>query len=104
MLYDALLTEPEKALRDEVRNLCAMKCRQTSCGPWTGKRSPFPHDFIAKLAKHGLRGLRFPRKWEGGNCPGPQRSWPRGSGVLGVALMCLRDELHCGRGAQRLWQ
>ncbi len=25
----------------------------------------FPHEFIAKLAQHGLRGLRFPRKWGG---------------------------------------
>ena len=49
----------------------------------------FPHEFIAKLAKHGLRGLRFPRKWGGRELPWTAEVVAEEEvGVLGMALGC----------------
>ena len=49
----------------------------------------FPHEFIAKLAKQGLRGLRFPKKYGGRELTLDCRSCGRRRiGVLGMALGC----------------
>ncbi len=49
----------------------------------------FPHDFIAKLAQHGLRGLRFPQKWGGRGLPWTAEVVAEEEvGVLGMALGC----------------
>jgi alkylation response protein AidB-like acyl-CoA dehydrogenase len=89
MLYDALLTEPEKALRDEVRRFVRDEVPPDLLRAMDREEITFPHEFIAKLAKHGLRGLRFPRKWGGRELPWTAEVVAEEEvGVLGVALGC----------------
>jgi len=89
MLYDALLTEPEKALRDEVRRFVRDEVPADLLRAMDREEITFPHEFIAKLAKHGLRGLRFPRKWGGRELPWTAEVVAEEEvGVLGVALGC----------------
>jgi alkylation response protein AidB-like acyl-CoA dehydrogenase len=77
MLYDALLTEEEKALRDEVRKFVRDEVPSD------------PYEFIEKLAKHGLRGLRFPKKWGGRELPWTAEVVAEEEiGILGCALGC----------------
>ena len=89
MLYDALLTEPEKALRDEVRSFVRDEVPADLLRAMDREEITFPHEFIAKLAKHGLRGLRFPGKWGGRELPWTAEVVAEEEvGVLGVALGC----------------
>jgi acyl-CoA dehydrogenase len=89
MLYDALLTEQEKALRDEVRRFVRDEVPADLLRAMDREEITFPHEFIAKLAKQGLRGLRFPKKWGGRECPWTAEVVAEEEvGVLGMALGC----------------
>jgi acyl-CoA dehydrogenase len=89
MLYDALLTEQEKAVRDEVRRFVRDEVPADLLRSMDREEITFPHEFIAKLAKHGLRGLRFPQKWGGRELPWTAEVVAEEEvGVLGVALGC----------------
>jgi alkylation response protein AidB-like acyl-CoA dehydrogenase len=89
MLYDALLTEQEKALRDEVRTFVRDEVPADLLRAMDREEITFPHEFIAKLAKHGLRGIRFPKKWGGRELPWTAEVVAEEEvGVLGVALGC----------------
>lgn len=89
MLYDALLTEEEKALRDEVRKFVRDEVSADLLRSMDQEEIKFPYEFIGKLARHGLRGLRFPKKYGG-----RELSWTaevvaeEEVGVLGMALGC----------------
>ena len=58
MLYDALLTHEEKALRDEVRRFVRDEVPADLLRAMDRDETKFPYEFIDKLAKHGLRGKR----------------------------------------------
>jgi alkylation response protein AidB-like acyl-CoA dehydrogenase len=89
MLYDALLTEQEKTLRDEVRRFVRDEVPADLLRAMDREEITFPHEFIAKLAKHGLRGLRFPKKWGGRELPWTAEVVAEEEvGVLGNALGC----------------
>jgi alkylation response protein AidB-like acyl-CoA dehydrogenase len=89
MLYDALLTEQEKALRDEVRRFVRDEVPADLLRAMDREEITFPHEFIAKLAKHGLRGLRFPKKWGGRELPWTAEVVAEEEvGILGMALGC----------------
>jgi len=89
MLYDALLTEQEKALRDEVRRFVRDEVPADLLRAMDREEITFPHEFIAKLANHGLRGIRFPKKWGGRELPWTAEVVAEEEvGVLGVALGC----------------
>ena len=89
MLYDALLTGEEKALRDEVRRFVRDEVPADLLRSMDREEITFPHEFIAKLAKHGLRGLRFPKKWGGRELPWTAEVVAEEEiGVLGMALAC----------------
>jgi alkylation response protein AidB-like acyl-CoA dehydrogenase len=89
MLYDALLTEQEKALRDELRKFVRDEVPADLLRTMDRDEITFPHEFIAKLAKHGLRGLRFPKKWGGRELPWTAEVVAEEEvGVLGMALGC----------------
>ncbi len=62
MLYDAFLTHEEKALRDEVRRFVRDEVPADLLRAMDRDETKFPYEFIDKLAKHGFRGLRFPKK------------------------------------------
>ena len=89
MLYDALLTEEEKALRDEVRRFVRDEVPADLLRAMDRDEIKFPYEFIAKLAEHSLRGIRFPKKWGGRELPWTAEVVAEEEvGVLGVALGC----------------
>ena len=89
MLYDALLTEDEKALRDEVRQFVRDEVPAELLRAMDRDEIKFPYEFIAKLAEHRLRGIRFPKKWGGRELPWTAEVVAEEEvGVLGVALGC----------------
>ena len=89
MLYDALLTGEEKALRDEVRQFVRDEVPADLLRAMDRDEIKFPYEFIAKLAQHGLRGLRFPKKYGGRELPWTAEVVAEEEvGVLGVALGC----------------
>jgi acyl-CoA dehydrogenase len=89
MLYDALLTEQEKAFRDEVRRFVRDEVPADLLRAMDRDETKFPYEFIAKLAQHGLRGLRFPKKWGGRELPWTAEVVAEEEvGILGVALGC----------------
>lgn len=89
MLYDALLTQEEKALRDEVRRFVRDEVPAELLRAMDRDETKFPYEFIAKLAQHGLRGLRFPKKYGGRELPWTAEVVAEEEiGVLGVALGC----------------
>ena len=89
MLYDALLTEQEKALRDEVRRFVRDEVPADLLRAMDREEITFPYEFIAKLVHHGLRGLRFPKKWGGRELPWTAEVVAEEEvGILGMALGC----------------
>ena len=89
MLYDALLAQEEKALRDEVRRFVRDEVPAELLRAMDRDETKFPYEFIAKLAQHGLRGLRFPKKYGGRELPWTAEVVAEEEiGVLGVALGC----------------
>ena len=89
MLYDALLTEEEMALRDEVRKFVRDEVPSDLLRAMDRDEITFPHEFIEKLVKHGLRGLRFPKEWGGRGLPWTAEVVAEEEiGVLGTALGC----------------
>jgi len=89
VLYDALLTGEEKALRDEVRQFVRDEVPADLLRAMDRDEIKFPYEFIAKLAQHGLRGLRFPKKYGGRELPWTAEVVAEEEvGVLGVALGC----------------
>ena len=69
MLYDALLTDEEKALQGEVRKFVRDEVPSELLRSMDRDETKFPYEFVEKLARHGLRGLRFPKKWGGRGLP-----------------------------------
>jgi acyl-CoA dehydrogenase len=89
MLYDALLTKEEKALRDEVRKFVRDEVSPDLLRAMDRDEIKFPYEFIEKMAKHNLRGLRFPKKWGGREFPWTAEVVAEEEvGVLGMALGC----------------
>src|SRR3972149_7724767 len=89
MLYDALLTDQEKALRDEVRRFVRDEVPPDLLRAMDRDETKFPYEFIAKLAQHGLRGLRFPKKYGGRELPWTAEVVAEEEvGGLGLALGC----------------
>jgi acyl-CoA dehydrogenase len=89
MLYDAFLTEEERALRDEVRKFVRDEVPADLLRAMDRDEIKFPYDFISKLAWQGLRGIRFPKKWGGRELPWTAEVVAEEEvGVLGVALGC----------------
>jgi len=89
MLYDALLTQEEMTLRDEVRRFVRDEVPAELLRAMDRDETKFPYEFIAKLAQRGLRGLRFPKKYGGRELPWTAEVVAEEEiGVLGMALGC----------------
>jgi alkylation response protein AidB-like acyl-CoA dehydrogenase len=89
MLYDALLTQEERALRDEVRTFVRDEVPADLLRSMDRDETKFPYEFVAKLSQHGLRGLRFPKKYGGRDLPWTAEVVAEEEvGVLGPALAC----------------
>lgn len=88
MLLDVLLTEEEKALKQEVREFVK------GVSPELTKKLDrdeiqYPRDYVKKLGELNLLGLRFPKKYGGRGLPWTAEiAALEEIGVLGTALGC----------------
>jgi len=89
-MFDFLLTEQEKAIRNEVRAFVANKVPAELVRDMDQDKVKYPHSYIDLLAEAKLIGLRFPKKYGGRGL-----SWVAEMaaieeiGVLGASLGCL---------------
>jgi alkylation response protein AidB-like acyl-CoA dehydrogenase len=63
-MFDVLMTEEQKKLREEVRDLVKSIPRQILLDMDADKIS-FPTQFLSEAGKRNLLGLRFPKEWGG---------------------------------------
>jgi alkylation response protein AidB-like acyl-CoA dehydrogenase len=89
MLQDVLLTEEEKALKQEVREFVKNHVPSELLKKMDKDEIRYPRDFVKALAERNLLGLRFPKEYGGRGM-----SWTaelaalEEIGVLGMALGC----------------
>jgi len=88
-MYDFLLTPEEKELRDEVREFVKKEISSDYLRKMDQDEIVYPIEFVEKLSKYNLRGIRFPKKYGG-----REMSWvaevavTEEIGCLGIALGC----------------
>jgi len=63
-MFEVLMTEEQKKLRDEVRDLVKSVPRQLILDMDADKIN-FPKEFLEEAGRRNLLGLRFPVKWGG---------------------------------------
>jgi alkylation response protein AidB-like acyl-CoA dehydrogenase len=63
-MFEFLLTEAQKALREEVRDLVRWVPRQMILDMDQDKIR-FPREFLREAGRRGLMGVRYPRRWGG---------------------------------------
>ncbi len=61
-MFDVLLSEEEKKIRDEVRAFVRDKVDRTLILKMDSKEKEYPSDFVTAAGKENLLGLRFPKK------------------------------------------
>jgi alkylation response protein AidB-like acyl-CoA dehydrogenase len=89
MLQDVLLTEEEKALKQEVREFVKNHVPSDLLKKMDKDEIRYPRDFVKALAERNLLGLRFPKEY-GGRGMGwtAELAALEEIGVLGMALGC----------------
>jgi alkylation response protein AidB-like acyl-CoA dehydrogenase len=89
MLQDVLLTEEEKALKQEVRQFVKNQVPSDLLKKMDKDEIRYPRDFVKSLAERNLLGLRFPKEY-GGRGMGwtAELAALEEIGVLGMALGC----------------
>jgi alkylation response protein AidB-like acyl-CoA dehydrogenase len=88
-MFDVLLSEDEKRIRDEVRAFVRDRVDRDLILSMDGKTKEYPYEFIKATAKENLLGLRFPTEF-GGRGLGwvSEMVALEEIGVLGIALGC----------------
>lgn len=90
MVFDALLTAEQRKLRDEVRDFVRNEVPRSLLIDMDSDKVRYPKEYVQKLAKKNLLGLRFPPKYGGRGL-----KWVddivalEEIGVLGTSLGCL---------------
>ncbi len=88
-MFDILLTESERQIREEVRDFVRNKVDPDLIIRMDGNEQEYPYDFVKAVTKANLIGLRFPKKYGGRGL-----NWVSEMvaieeiGVLGIALGC----------------
>lgn len=88
-MFDILLNESERSIRDEVRKFVRDKVDRDLILAMDSKDKEYPYEFIKVAAKENLLGLRFPTEYGGRGL-----GWVselvalEEIGVLGIALGC----------------
>jgi len=88
-MFDVLLTESERQIRDEVRTFVRDQVDPNLIIRMDGNEQEYPYDFVKAITKANLIGLRFPKKHNGRGL-----NWVSEMlaieevGVLGIALGC----------------
>ncbi|MFW9973854.1 MAG: acyl-CoA dehydrogenase family protein [Candidatus Thorarchaeota archaeon] len=88
-MFDILLDETERKIRDEVRRFVRDKVNPELILAMDSKEKEYPYEFIKAAAKENLLGLRFPKEY-GGRGLGwvSEMVALEEIGVLGIALGC----------------
>ncbi|MHA2118496.1 MAG: acyl-CoA dehydrogenase family protein, partial [Candidatus Thorarchaeota archaeon] len=88
-MFDVLLSDDEKKLRDEVRAFVRDKVDPNLIVAMDSREKEYPYEFIKAAAKANLLGLRFPKEY-GGRGLGwvSEMLAVEEVGVLGIALGC----------------
>ncbi len=88
-MFDILLDETERKIRDEVRRFVRDKVDPELILAMDSKEKEYPYEFIKAAAKENLLGLRFPKEY-GGRGLGwvSEMVALEEIGVLGIALGC----------------
>jgi hypothetical protein len=90
VVFDALLTAEQRKLRDEVRDFVRNEVPRSLLIDMDSDKVRYPKEYVQKLAKKNLLGLRFPPKYGGRGL-----KWVddivalEEIGVLGTSLGCL---------------
>jgi alkylation response protein AidB-like acyl-CoA dehydrogenase len=90
IMFDALLTPEQRKLRDEVRDFVRNEVPRSLLIDMDADKVRYPKEYVQKLAKRNLLGLRFPPKYGGRGL-----KWVddivalEEIGVLGTSLGCL---------------
>jgi acyl-CoA dehydrogenase len=88
-MYDFLLAPEERELRDQVRRFVREEVESEFLRKMDRDEIDYPREFVERLARHKLRGIRFPKKYGG-----REMSWAaevaaaEEIGCLGMALGC----------------
>ena len=89
-MYDFLLSEEEKAVKQEARAFAKADIPSSLLRSMDAEEVTYPKEFLEKAASRNLLGLRFPRKWGGRGM-----KWTgevaalEEMGVLGSSPVCL---------------
>ncbi|MFW9806369.1 MAG: acyl-CoA dehydrogenase family protein [Candidatus Thorarchaeota archaeon] len=88
-MFDVILSQEERNLRDEVRKFVRDKVDRDLILAMDSKEKEYPYEFIKTAAKENLLGLRFPKEY-GGRGLGwvSEMVALEEIGVLGIALGC----------------
>ncbi len=88
-MFDILLNEDERSIRDEVRRFVRDKVERELILAMDSKSKEYPYEFIKAAAKDNLLGLRFPKEYGGRNLNWvSEMAALEEIGVLGIALGC----------------
>ncbi|MFW9795296.1 MAG: acyl-CoA dehydrogenase family protein, partial [Candidatus Thorarchaeota archaeon] len=88
-MFDVILTDDEKKIRDEVRAFVRNKVDRDLILAMDGKTKEYPYEFIKAAAKENLLGLRFPKEYGGRHLGWTSEMVALEEiGVLGIALGC----------------
>jgi alkylation response protein AidB-like acyl-CoA dehydrogenase len=88
-MYDFLLTPEERALKQEARDFVRTEITSDFLRKMDKDEIIYPREFVERLAKRNLRGIRFPKQYGG-----REMSWvaevaaTEEIGCLGMALGC----------------
>jgi alkylation response protein AidB-like acyl-CoA dehydrogenase len=88
-MFDIILNEDERSIRDEVRRFVRDKVDCDLILAMDSKAKEYPYEFIKAAAKENLLGLRFPKEYGGRNLDWVSEMVALEEiGVLGIALGC----------------
>jgi len=88
-LFDVILTDKEKQLRDEVRAFVKDKVDRSLLIKMDGKEKEYPYEFVRAAGEANLLGMRFPKKYGGRGLDWVSEIVALEEvGVLGIALGC----------------
>jgi len=89
-MFDALLTDGDRALREEVRRFVAERVPADLIRDMDAEKVHYPRSYVEALGRANLIGLRFPVEWGGRGLPWTSEIVALEEiGVLGASLSCL---------------
>jgi hypothetical protein len=88
-MYDFMLTDVERAVRDEVREFVKNEVSTDFVKAMDKDEIKYPREYVQKLGERNLLGLRVPKQWGGRGLPWTAEvAVEEEIGVLGCALGC----------------